>query len=61
MSKRDELIKKNIEINAERAAREHAKDNREDVRPEVRNFYRKTFENAEYERIRKENSKRGVK
>lgn len=57
----EKLIRRNIEINAERATRQHAEINHEDYNPNNKEYFRKLFENAEYERERKENAKRGVK
>lgn len=55
------LRRRNIEINSERAARHYAEDNHESYKGEVKEFFRKQFINAELERERKENLKRGVK
>jgi hypothetical protein len=58
----DRLIRRNIEINAARANREWAKGhNLTEAPEEIRKSHRQLLENAEYERERKENSKRGVK
>ena len=57
-----ELIRRNIEINSVRADREYAKEHHlTDAPQEIKSLHRKLFENAEYERERKENIKRGVK
>jgi hypothetical protein len=49
------LVRRNIEINAERANRQYAKENRITEAPDhIKRKHRKMFENAEYERERKE-------
>ncbi len=55
------LRRRNIEINSERAARNYAEENHEPYNGKAKEFFRNAFANAEYERERKENSKRGVK
>lgn len=48
------LVRRNIEINAARADREYAKSHRISEAPkEVKEYHRKAFENAEYERERR--------
>jgi len=56
------LIRRNIEINTARADREYAKGHGFSEAPaEIRKLHRQMIEGAEYERERRENTKRGVK
>lgn len=53
--------RRNVEINAERAARQQAKEERREVTSGDRNKYRKFFSKYTEEADRRRNIKRGVK
>jgi len=58
---RQAKIKRNIEINSERANRQWSQDHRTEAPEAVRKYHRHMFEKAAYESDRQRNIKRKVK
>ena len=60
-NERDERIRKNIPVNTARSVRQWEAQHHTEAPEKIKDYFRKSFEGAEYERIRKENIKRGTK
>ena len=60
-NERDKRARKNIPINVARSVRQWEQQNHTEAPKKVKEFFRQSFEGAEYERIRRENIKRGTK
>ena len=60
-NERDERVRRNIPVNVARSVRQWEAQNHTEAPEKVKESFRKSFEGAEYERIRRDNIKRGTK